>query len=310
MTVITVSRQFGAGGEMLARTIAENLGFLLVDRRQIAEGLAELGLPPQLANFDERVPKQEHMEKKRRFYVTALHEYLMNLAASHSIVLLGRGGQLLFRDRPDAFHIFVYAPFPQRVEWVKQIYSLEEKAAARLVREQEERKKRYIRRVFGHSWLDMALYDLTLNTAKLTTQGAIATALFALAKFKENLPVKADPVTMHYKQQSLQDIGFMHESEAEFAQVLDFYNIPWQYEPRTFPLQWDTEGHVIEAFTPDFYLPEQNIYVELTTQRQQLVWKKNKKMRRLKELYPEINAKIVYGKDYRNLLKKFGMDEK
>jgi len=295
---------------MLAKAVAEKLGFLLVDRKQIADSLADLGLPPQLAHFDERAPKQAHLEKKRRFYVTALQEYLMNLTASQSIVLLGRGGQVLFRDRPDAFHIFVYAPFLQRVEWISQLYSLEEKAAARLVREQEERKKRYIRRVFGHSWMDLALYDLTLNTAKLTPEGAIATALCALAEFSKIAPQQKKEITTHYKQQTLQDIGFMHESEAEFAQVLDFYNIPWQYEPRTFPLQWDNEGQVIEAFTPDFFLPEQNVFIELTTQRQQLVWKKNKKMRLLRELYPEVTAKIVYGKDYRNLLKKFGLHEK
>jgi cytidylate kinase len=309
LTVITVSRQFGAGGEMLAKVLAKESGFLLVDRKQIVTGLAELGLPPQLARFDEAVPRQEHLEKSRRFYVTALHEHLMNLAAGQSIVLLGRGGQFLFRDRPDAFHIFVYAPFPQRVEWVSQIYGMNEKAATRLVREQELRKKRYIRRVFGHSWLDLALYDLTLNTAKLSPEGAVETALSALSVFIRRTVQNTDAASGSGKQQSLQDIDFMHQSEMEFANILDFYNIPWQYEPRTFPLQWDSEGNVTLAFTPDFYLPEQNIYVELTTQRQKLVWKKNKKLRRLKELYPEINAKIVYGKDYSSLLKKFGMDD-
>ncbi len=309
MTVITVSRQFGAGGELLARTVAEELGFLLVDRKLIAAGLAELGLPPQLVRFDETAPKAEQPEKKRRFYVTALHEYLMNLAASRSIVLLGRGGQFLFRDHADAFHIFVQAPLTQRVEWVSQIYGLEEKAAARLVREQEQRKRRYIRRAFGHSRVDMALYDLILNTAKLTPQGAVKTALFALSRFSERARQPVAPAAVPGIRESGKDSPFMHESETEFARVLDFYNIPWQYEPRTFPLQWDSEGHVTEAFTPDFYLPDQNIYVELTTQRQKLVWKKNRKMRRLKELYPEVNAKIVYGKDYSSLLKKFGLDK-
>lgn len=309
MTVITVSRQFGAGGELLARTLAEELGFLLVDRRRIAAALTELGLPPQLVRFDETAPRAEQLEKKRRFYVTALHEYLMDLAADNSIVLLGRGGQFLFRDRRDAFHIFVQAPFAQRVEWVSQIYGLEEKAAARLVREQEQRKKRYIRSAFGHSWVDLSLYDLILNTAKLTPQGAVRTALFALSRFSEPTQQQLAPAAVPGILEPRKSGPFMHESETEFARVLDFYSISWQYEPRTFPLQWDSEGNVVEAFTPDFFLPDQDIYVELTTQRQKLVWKKNKKMRRLKELYPEINAKIVYGKDYSSLLKKFGLDK-
>ena len=81
----------------------------------------------------------------------------------------------------------------------------------------------------------------------------------------------------------------------------------WQYEPKTFPLEWDNEGRVIEAFSPDFYLPEQDIYVELTTQRQKLVWRKNKKARRLRELYPGIQVKIVYHKDFTHLLESFGV---
>ena len=311
MTVITISRQFGAGGELLARTVANELGFLLVDRSRIAAGLTALGLPPQLVRFDETAPKAEQLEKKRCFYVTALHEYIMDLAASQSIVLLGRGGQFLFRDRPDAFHIFVCAPLAQRVEWIRHLYGLEEKAAARLVNEQEQRKKRYIRHAFGHSWLDLALYDLILNTAKLTPQGAIKTVLYTLSQFSaKHAPQSMDKAAaLLQPEKVVKTAKFMHESEAEFARVLDFYNIPWQYEPRTFPLHWDSEGRIIEAFTPDFYLPEQNLYVELTTQRQKLVWKKNKKLRRLRELYPEANAKIVYGKDYRSLLKKFGLDE-
>ena len=309
VTVITVSRQFGAGGELLAHAVAEETGFLLVDRKLIAAGLAELGLPPQLVRFDETAPKAEQLEKKRRFYVTALHEYLTDLAANRSIVLLGRGGQFLFRDHPDAFHIFIHAPRTQRVEWVSQIYGLEEKSAVRLVREQEQRKKRYIRRAFGHSWVDFALYDLILNTARLTPQGAIEIALFAFSRFRERKRQQLSPVTVPEILEPGKARPFKHQSETEFARVLDFYNIPWQYEPRTFPLQWDSEGHVTEAFTPDFYLPDQNIYVELTTQRQKLVWRKNKKMRRLKELYPEVNAKIIYGKDYSSLLKKFGLDK-
>jgi hypoxanthine phosphoribosyltransferase len=79
---------------------------------------------------------------------------------------------------------------------------------------------------------------------------------------------------------------FAHPSEAEFARLLDFYQIRWQYEPRTFPVQWDAQGRVLESFTPDFYLPEPNLYIELTTRKQSLVTKKNRKIRLLKQQYP------------------------
>ena len=100
-------------------------------------------------------------------------------------------------------------------------------------------------------------------------------------------------------------VSFAHSSEEEFARILDFYHIAWQYEPRTFAIEWDTEGNVASSFTPDFYLPEHDLYIELTTLKQTLVTKKNRKVRLLKEVYPEINVKILYASDYRKLVEKF-----
>lgn len=103
-------------------------------------------------------------------------------------------------------------------------------------------------------------------------------------------------------------ITFAHDSEREFAGILDFYQIKWHYEPHTFPLQWDSEGKITDAFTPDFYLPELDLYVELTTLKQSLVTKKNRKLRRLRELYPDVNIKLFYGRDYRSLMTKYGLN--
>jgi len=101
---------------------------------------------------------------------------------------------------------------------------------------------------------------------------------------------------------------FVHQSERDFASILDFYQIEWRYEPRTFPLEWDDQGNILESFTPDFYLPELDLYVELTTLKQSLVTKKNRKLRRMKELYPDVNIKLFYGRDYRRLMAKYGFD--
>ena len=98
------------------------------------------------------------------------------------------------------------------------------------------------------------------------------------------------------------DINFAHESEREFAKILDFYDIKWQYEPKTFPVEWDREGNLVVSFTPDFYLPDYDLFIELTTLNQKLVTKKNRKLKRLKELHPEINIKLFYKKDFQSLL--------
>jgi hypoxanthine phosphoribosyltransferase len=103
--------------------------------------------------------------------------------------------------------------------------------------------------------------------------------------------------------------SFAHPAEEEFAKILDFYNIDWEYEPRTFALEWDEQGNVTMAFSPDFYLPEQDLYIELTTLRPSLSTKKNYKQRRMAELYPEINLILLKRKDIRNLMLKFGLDQ-
>ena len=103
---------------------------------------------------------------------------------------------------------------------------------------------------------------------------------------------------------------FVHPSEEVFSRILDFYGIQWEYEPRTFTLESDDNGNVTEAFTPDFYLPEQDLYVELTTIRPQLATFKNRKLKRLQELYPEVNIKLFKRRELRNLMIKYGlMDE-
>jgi hypothetical protein len=99
---------------------------------------------------------------------------------------------------------------------------------------------------------------------------------------------------------------FAHASEAEMARILDFYAVPWQYEPHTFPILWNLEGDVVESFSPDFYLPDLDLYLEMTTLRQKLVRKKNRKLRRLRELYPSLNIKLFYARDFRALMLKYG----
>ncbi len=108
----------------------------------------------------------------------------------------------------------------------------------------------------------------------------------------------------------MQEEKFSHSSEKECAKILDFYKISWEYEPTTFPLKWDKKGKIIQSFTPDFYLPEQDLYIELTTMSQRLVTKKNRKVRELREIYPHIKIKIFYQRDFRSLLYKYGLQYK
>ena len=90
--------------------------------------------------------------------------------------------------------------------------------------------------------------------------------------------------------------------------MLDYYGVPWEYEPRTFVLEEDEDGRVVEAFKPDFYLPEQDLYVEVTVMKQSLVTRKNRKLRKLRERYPEIRVKLFYKRDIERLAERYQLE--
>lgn len=102
------------------------------------------------------------------------------------------------------------------------------------------------------------------------------------------------------------NLAFAHDSERNFAELLDFYGVRWEYEPVEFVLEWRPDGSPRVAFRPDFYLPDHASFIELTTLNQRLVTRKNAKVRRLRELHPDIEVKLLYQRDYQALLSKYG----
>jgi hypothetical protein len=148
-----------------------------------------------------------------------------------------------------------------------------------------------------------------VNTAR--TKGIERTAVQLPQQLREEiLTTKLDVAQLS----ELQPAGgklpeFAHPSEREFARVMDFYRVRWEYEPKTFAIEWDENHKVVKSFTPDFYLPDLDLFIELTTMKQSLVTKKNRKVRLLREHYPEVNIKILYERDYKNLIWKYGLGQ-
>jgi len=91
--------------------------------------------------------------------------------------------------------------------------------------------------------------------------------------------------------------------------LLDFYGIDWEYEPTAFPIEFDDDDQPVKYFTPDFYLPGEGVYIEITTMNQRLVTKKNRKVRRLREVHPDVKCKVFYQRDYVHLLLKYGLED-
>jgi len=101
--------------------------------------------------------------------------------------------------------------------------------------------------------------------------------------------------------------SFANPAELEYAKMLDYYGVPWLYEPDTFVLERDGGGRVTEAFTPDFYLPEQDLYLEVTVMKQSLVTRKNRKLRKLRALYPDVRIKLFYERDFSRIADRYGL---
>ena len=168
------------------------------------------------------------------------------------------------------------------------------------------------------SFIDIRLHIKTGEGESLPTEKGVAIPASMLPEIRRMVNLLEEAYTLQGFSDEFEDvdelkkereIGFAHPSEEEFAGILNFYQIRWEYEPKTFPVRWDEAGKVVESFTPDFYLPDLDLYIELTTMKQSLVTKKNKKMRLLRKVYPELNIKLFYGKDYRQLLRKYGIGE-
>ena len=100
---------------------------------------------------------------------------------------------------------------------------------------------------------------------------------------------------------------FAHNSERQLARLLDFYRIRWEYEPTSFPLAWYSHGAIKESFTPDFYLPDFDLYIELTTAKPELSARKKRKARRLQELYPHVRIRLFRLQDFKRLMLRYGI---
>ena len=227
------------------------------------------------------------------------------------MLVVGLGSQLIFKDNPYAVHIKIAASEEFRIKKLQEKHGLHPEEAQRTMELSDRKHRRYVWRVFEHDWEDTSLYHLVINSEGLSLEESLAVLMNLFDIKKENpKPLNNDSAKNNKKEmESDSERSFGHESEKEFAKVLDMHHIKWEYEPTEFPLEWDPEGKVTMAFRPDFYLSEHDTYVELTTMKRKYTTEKNKKVRLVQELYPHINIKIVYKKDFEQLAEKFELKE-
>jgi cytidylate kinase len=314
MALITVGGEPGCRVEEVARAIAKRLGWELVTEARFSRLLEE--------NFGHasRIPDKA--------YVHVVVSVLAHLATEHHLVTSAAGAELLAARQIPALHrVHVFAPEAWRVGTLMLDRRLDRPQARSALQalEAEERARR--RRRIGRASIKLEDAELLLNAATLdpdamaasvaasidamhlAEHGLLGGAADAQIQFRVRLELAKHGMTPPDKMM-LRRAAFVHPSEQMFANLLDFYRIAWEYEPKSFPIQWGKDGKVTEAFTPDFYLPEFDLYVELTTMKQAHVTKKNRKIKLVKQIYPHVNIRVFYQKDFENLIFKYGLAER
>lgn len=311
MAFITVSGEPGCRSEELARSVAQALGFELVNSARIRALLEE--------EFSAAIPPKA--------WTAAVNSLLARLGASYRLVVAASGAEHLLPSVQGILRVHLVARPAYRAGILMVDRRLDRAAATAMLAQCEVEERRDRRSRFGRVSASTAAFDLVLNAENLDVgaQTAIVTAASrARGILADGLLPPAAEAQIQFQARmqlarygiapagrvTLPRRGFGHPSEELFANLLDFYRVAWEYEPRSFPLQWDKDGKVVEAFTPDFYLPEFDLYVELTTMKQALVTRKNRKIKLLRAIYPHVNIQVFYQKDFQDLIFKHGLEQR
>jgi hypothetical protein len=309
MALLTISGSPASRFEEVAHGAAQLLQFELVTEARLTQWIGE--------EFgDTPVPP--------RAWAPAALSILARMATEHHLVIALAGAEALFPPIPLLLRAGIVASEARRVGNVMLDQRLERPAAKTALAQLDRDAKRLRKARLGRSTPQPESFDVTLNAEHmdpgqmaevlraaaaargLSEHGLLELAAEARIQFETRLKLARHGIVPagHAR---LKRAAFGHPSEEIFANLLDFYRIAWEYEPRSFPLQWDKDGKVIEAFTPDFYLPEFDLYVELTTMKQALVTRKNRKIKLLRAVYPHINIQVFYQKDFQDLVFKYGL---
>jgi cytidylate kinase len=313
MALVTISAEPGCRQEELSRLTTQRLGFELVTESRLGNLIEQ--------EFGTGMPISD------RAYRHVLLSILARLATEHHLVVCAQGVEFLFTNFLGVLRVQIVAPEFRRIGTLMLDRRLDRPSAKKLLKQLEHQDRAERKRKFGRATAPAHLFDVVLNCEfleseqmadliqaavdrrTLVDQGLLSTAADAQLQFQVRLRLSKYGI-MPAGAISLKRNDFSHPSEEIFANLLDFYRIAWEYESHSFPIQWDNDGNVLESITPDFYLPEFDLYVELTTMKQPLVTKKNRKVKLLREIYPHINIQVFYQKDFQNLIFKYGLTER
>ncbi|NLB20072.1 MAG: cytidylate kinase-like family protein [Clostridium sp.] len=304
MLLITISRQTGSQGNEIAELLSKKLDIPIITRAwALKEWLPEIANKHELHMLTESPSYYLNTSTDGITFAQYLEDKLIDYVSDQSAIIMGMGSQIILSNNPSALHVKIMASFDVRRKRIMKSHHLLEEDAERIIEITDRKHRRYINTIFKKDWSDPLLYHLTMNTDSLSIEQS-ASMLSYLVENLETIPRESKALE---GENSKKPVVFQHPSEEEFAKILDMHGLEWEYEPRTFPIKWDAEGNIIQAFSPDFYLPKFDTYIELTTMNQKYTSVKKKKAELLKKLYPGTNINIVFKNDFHTLIERFGM---
>ncbi|MFN7922778.1 MAG: hypothetical protein U0Q16_21915 [Bryobacteraceae bacterium] len=313
MAMITVSGPPGCPTEAAARLAAQRLAFHFLSESAVRRLVAEE------YGGDAAIPA--------RVYGSAVVSILARLAREQHLVVCSPGAEVFCAALPDLLRVSVIAPERYRVGILMVDHRMDRAKAEALLGQLETQQRALRRKQFRRAAPLPEELDVTVNAQHLDAD-QIASVIESAARARQldqaEMLSAAQEAEIEFQARlelakhgivpagtaGIQRKPFVNQSEEVFANLLDFYRIAWEYEPKSFPIEWDGKGHPLASFTPDFYLPEFDLYIELTTMKQANVTRKNGKLKRLRQIYPNVNIQVFYQRDFQNLIFKFGLAER
>ncbi|WP_415534664.1 cytidylate kinase family protein [Dehalobacter sp. 4CP] len=303
LVFLTISRQTGSLGKEISGLLAKKLDLPLITHDFVVnQWLPEIADKHELHMLKESPGFYLNLSSQGLTFAEHIESRLKGYISEQPAIIFGLGAQVIFSRHPEAIHVRIIASDEVRTGRVMHNLRLDRSNAERFLELTDRKHKRYISTIYHRDWSDPSLYGITLNTDFIGIKEGAAFLEYYARNKQLYSPAAECP-----SQDGKKPIIFKHPSEEEFAGILDMYHLDWEYEPRTFPIQWDEEGNVTMAFSPDFYLPRFNTFIELTTMNQKYASEKKKKVELLKRLYPGTNINIVFKNDFYSLLERFGI---
>lgn len=175
MAILTVSRQMGSLGTEIARAVASRLQYQYLDKDRIEKELLDRGLPlPEIEKFDEKKPPfWVSWQIQSRRFLHVIQAVVFDFARVGNAVIVGRGGQVLLRGIPGVVHLRIMAPFSDRVRRIMEVEKVEEKQAIRAIHRSDKDSEGFLRLFFEVDWEDASLYDLGINTERISPDTAV-----------------------------------------------------------------------------------------------------------------------------------------